>query len=187
MALRGTVSSRRRWLQMTLSLPTSCRFRPFRRFDNRALLRRKTFGLSADVALKLTPNFGIEVGDGYQLQKSQGSRLRTGFDNVSVGGKYQFLVSAEHEAILSIGVDAEIGGTGRASIGADRFSTMTATLFFGKGFGDLPDSAAALRPFALIPINSHTGNNVGVLAQIHFYLDDVLPKLFGKALFGDWP
>jgi hypothetical protein len=244
----------------------------------------KTFDLSADVALKLTPNFGIEVGDGYQLQKSPGSRLRTGFDNVHVGGKYQFLVSAEHEAILSIGVDAEIGGTGRASIGADRFSTITPTLFFGKGFGDLPDSVAALRPFALtgqvgvsfptrstvgqgdnagripnnlewgialeysliylqsqvkdiglrapfdrliplvefpmetplnrgrspttgtvnpgviwsgkyfqlgveavIPINSHTGNNVGVLAQLHFYLDDVLPKLFGKPLFGDWP
>src|ERR1700756_5702523 len=54
----------------------------------------KTFDLSADVALKLTPNFGIEVGDGYNLQKSTGSRLRTGFDNVDVGGKYQFLVSA---------------------------------------------------------------------------------------------
>jgi hypothetical protein len=33
-------------------------------------------------------------------------------DNVDVGSKYQFLVSAEHEAILSVGVDAEIGGTG---------------------------------------------------------------------------
>jgi hypothetical protein len=40
---------------------------------------------------------------------------------------------------------------------------------------------------AVIPINSHTGNNVGVLAQLHFYLDDVLPKLFRKPLFGDWP
>ena len=47
-----------------------------------------------------------------QLQISPGSRLRIGFDNVDVGSKYQFLVSAEHEAILSIGVDAEIGGTG---------------------------------------------------------------------------
>jgi hypothetical protein len=244
----------------------------------------KTFDFSADVALKLTTNFGIEVADGYQLQKSTGSRLRTGFDNVGVGAKYQFLVSPEREAILSIGVDAEIGGTGRASIGADRFSTITPTLFFGKGFGDLPDSLAPLRPLALtgqvgvsfptrstvgqgddteripnnlewgialeysliylqsqvkdiglrapfdrliplvefpmetplnrgrqpttgtvnpgviwsgkyfqlgveavIPINSHTGNNVGVLAQLHFYLDDVLPKLFRKPLFGDWP
>ena len=38
-----------------------------------------------------------------------------------------------------------------------------------------------------IPINLHTGNNVGMLAQLHFYLDDVLPKLFGKPFLGDWP
>jgi hypothetical protein len=40
---------------------------------------------------------------------------------------------------------------------------------------------------AVIPINSHTGNNVGVLAQLHFYLDDLMPKLFRKPLLGDWP
>lgn len=235
----------------------------------------KTFDLSTDIALKLFPNVGIEVADGYMLQKSHGSRLRTGFDNVVVGGKYQFLLNAEHEMIASVGGNAEIGGTGRASIGTDRFSTITPGLFFGKGFGDLPDSVWALRPFALtgqigvsfptrssaagtpisnnlrwglaveysliyleehvkdislcaplrrliplvefamqtplnritgpttgtanpgviwagqyfqlgveavIPINSHTGNNVGVLAQIHLYLDDILPKIFGKPL-----
>ena len=71
----------------------------------------KTFDLSADLALKLTPNFGIEVGDGYQFQKAAGANLHTGFDNLEVGAKYQFLVNAEHETILSLGVDAEIGGT----------------------------------------------------------------------------
>ena len=40
---------------------------------------------------------------------------------------------------------------------------------------------------AVIPVNRHTGNNVGVLAQLHFYLDDLLPKLFRKPLLGDWP
>jgi hypothetical protein len=35
---------------------------------------------------------------------------------------------------------------------------------------------------AIIPVNSHTGNNVGVVAQLHFYLDDILPKLFSKPL-----
>jgi hypothetical protein len=40
---------------------------------------------------------------------------------------------------------------------------------------------------AVIPINRHTGNNVGVLAQLHFYLDDLLPMLFKKPLLGDWP
>ena len=240
----------------------------------------KTFDLSTDIALKLTPNFGVEIGDGYQFQKASGSNLRTGFDNLEVGAKYQFLVNAEHETILSLGVDAEIGGTGSHAIGADSFSTIVPGLFFGKGFGDLPDSLWILRPFALtgqigvsfpttsndgeekvpnnlewglaleysliylqgyvkdvglrppfdrlipvvefpmetplnrggttttgtinpgviwsgkyfqigveavIPINRQTGNNVGVLAQLHFYLDDLFPMLFRKPLLGDWP
>ena len=37
---------------------------------------------------------------------------------------------------------------------------------------------------AVIPVNSHTGHNVGVVAQMHFYLDDIFPKLFSKPLFG---
>jgi hypothetical protein len=31
---------------------------------------------------------------------------------------------------------------------------------------------------AVIPINTASGKNVGVLAQIHFYLDDIAPKIF---------
>ncbi len=31
---------------------------------------------------------------------------------------------------------------------------------------------------AVIPVNTRTGKNVGVLAQIHFYLDDIAPKIF---------
>ncbi len=31
---------------------------------------------------------------------------------------------------------------------------------------------------AVIPANTRTGKNVGVLAQIHFYLDDIAPKIF---------
>lgn len=31
---------------------------------------------------------------------------------------------------------------------------------------------------AVIPVNTMTGKNVGVLAQIHFYLDDIAPKFF---------
>ena len=40
---------------------------------------------------------------------------------------------------------------------------------------------------AVIPINRQTGNNVGLLAQLHFYLDDLLPMLFKRPLLGDWP
>ena len=36
---------------------------------------------------------------------------------------------------------------------------------------------------ALIPVNGHSGHNVGVIAQIHFYLDDIFPRIFSKPLF----
>jgi hypothetical protein len=31
---------------------------------------------------------------------------------------------------------------------------------------------------AVIPVNERTGKNVGVLGQLHFYLDDILPQVF---------
>jgi hypothetical protein len=37
---------------------------------------------------------------------------------------------------------------------------------------------------ALIPINRQSGSNVGVIAQLHLYLDDIDPHGIGKPLFG---
>ena len=31
---------------------------------------------------------------------------------------------------------------------------------------------------ALIPVNERTGKNVGVVGQMHFYLDDIQPQIF---------
>lgn len=38
---------------------------------------------------------------------------------------------------------------------------------------------------ALIPINRQSGTNVGVIAQLHFYLDDIDPHGIGKPIFGN--
>ncbi len=38
---------------------------------------------------------------------------------------------------------------------------------------------------ATVPFNNATGNNVGVLAQFHIFIDDVAPKTFGRPLFGN--
>jgi hypothetical protein len=38
---------------------------------------------------------------------------------------------------------------------------------------------------ALIPINRQSGTNVGVIAQLHFYLDAIDPRGIGKPIFGD--
>ena len=37
---------------------------------------------------------------------------------------------------------------------------------------------------ALIPINRQSGSNIGVIAQLHYYLDDIDPHGIGKPLFG---
>ena len=38
---------------------------------------------------------------------------------------------------------------------------------------------------ALVPINRQSGSHVGVIAQLHLYLDDIDPHGIGKPIFGD--
>ena len=40
---------------------------------------------------------------------------------------------------------------------------------------------------AQIPVNSASGNNIGVLFQLHFYIDDIFPHSLGTPLFGGNP
>ena len=35
---------------------------------------------------------------------------------------------------------------------------------------------------AVIPINRRSGDSVGVLAQLHFFLDDLFPQTLGRPL-----
>jgi hypothetical protein len=37
---------------------------------------------------------------------------------------------------------------------------------------------------AIIPATRAAGKNIGVIAQVHFYLDDIFPKSIGRPLFG---
>ena len=236
--------------------------------------------ISAEWAKRITPDFGLAIGGAFQHLDPKGEQTVSNFGNMELGAKYQFLTNAEHEAILSVGVGAEVGGTGAERVGADPFSTVSPTFFFGKGMGDLPDSVKMLRPFAItgvlgvdfptvstdeqtgekppttlswgfslqynlqylqsfvrdvglgppfnrmiplvefpmetcinracsgqttgfvdpgviwfgkyiqlgleaqIPLNSRTGDNVGVLVQVHLFLDDLFPKSIGRPLFG---
>ena len=240
-----------------------------------------------DYTKRITPNLGIGIGGTYLDLSPDGGDNVKGWDNFSLGLKYQFYQNAESEAIVSAGIDWDIGHSGSTRVGAESFSTFTPAIFFGKGFGDLPESARLLRPFALtgqvgvsipsrtsistltddgdvvternpnnlvwgfaleysipylqsfvqdmgwaapfnrmipivefnfqtalnrgasgttgtinpgilwagqavqlgieavIPVNARTGSKTGVIAQLHFYLDDIFPKSIGKPLFGD--
>ena len=248
--------------------------------------------ISVDIAKRITPQFGIEIGETLTALNPHEGRAVNGFGNLELSGKYQFLKNDAHEAIVSLGLGVEIGGTGSGSIGADSFSTWTPGIFFGKGFGDLPDVVRFLKPLAItglagvgiptsastrsvtlddrtgereveierhpnvlewgfaleysviylqsqvqdmhlpapvdrliplvefaletplnrgargqttgtinpgvvwagkyfqvgveaiVPINERTGTNVGVIAQLHFFLDDLFPHSLGRPLFG---
>jgi hypothetical protein len=249
----------------------------------------KTINFSSDISVLVLPNVAVTLRDSYQWQKADGQNAQTGFNNLTANVLYEFFENDEHEAIMSVGLTTEFGGTGSRSIGSSSFSTLTPIFYFGKGLGDLPTNLNLLRPFAVtgefglaiptrssdrsvtfnattgqtqvtstpnpdvfqwgfaveysliylqehvkdiglrapfdrmiplvefsmstpvnrnggittgtvnpgiiwsgkyfqtgveavLPINEHTGFNPGVVGQIHFYLDDILPKIFGKPL-----
>ena len=249
----------------------------------------KTIDFSSDLSILVLPNVALTLSDGYQWQKAAGQSTQTGWDNFSANLLYEFFENDEHEAILSVGLTSEFGGTGSRNVGSSSFSTLTPTIYFGKGLGDLPSSLNVLRPFAVtgefglaiptrsdnrsvtfntstnqtqvsstpnpnifqwgiaveysliylqehvkdiglrapfnrliplvefsmstpvnrhggtttgtinpgviwsgqycqfgveavLPVNEHSGFNPGVVAQVHFYLDDILPKIFSKPL-----
>ena len=248
--------------------------------------------ISVDISKRITPQFAIEIGETLTALNPHEGRAVNGFGNLELSGKYQFLTNDAHEAIVSLGLGVEIGGTGSSSIGADSFSTWVPGIFFGKGFGDLPDVLRFLKPLAItglagvgiptsastrtvrggdrtgereveierhpdvlewgfaleysviylqsqvqdmhlpapvdrliplvefaletplnrgargqttgtinpgviwagkyfqvgveaiVPINERTGTNVGVIAQLHFFMDDLFPHSLGRPLFG---
>jgi hypothetical protein len=104
---------------------------------------------SIDVSKRITENMGIGFGAAYKQLRPDGGGTQRGFDNVAANIKYKFYQNDDHETILSVGADWDIGRTGSKRVGAESFSTVTPALFFGKGFGDLPDNAMYLRPLAL--------------------------------------
>jgi hypothetical protein len=125
-----------------LSLPTASRFTTG---DEPSLVQTDIAG---EWSKRITSQFGVSFGgDWTHLQGPEGAA--SGFQNLETTFKYQALTSARHEAILSAGVSVEWGGTGSEAVGAERITTVTPTLFFGKGAGDLPDSLAWLQPAAI--------------------------------------
>ncbi len=269
-----------------LSIPTMSSFKTG---DDPSFRQRD---LSAEFSKRITDAFAISVGTTYSRLSAPGGPTgfgADGFQNLETTFKYRVFKNPEHEFVMSVGVNIEWGGTGAARAGADPINTYTPTLYFGKGFGDLPDTLSWLRPVAitgqvgyaipgrrstttfgidpdsgdltgdtefhprvlnwggtlqysmpylksavidlglpdfvnhliplveatlqtpasgtlttgtinpgfiwvdrtfqvaveaLIPINRQSGTNVGVIAQLHFYLDDIDPRGIGRPIFG---
>lgn len=108
----------------------------------------QAFSIGGEYSKTITADLQVSIGsEGVTFQRNPRA---TGFANIEVGTKYVFYQNAEHEFIVSGGVNVEIGGTGSSAtsaLPADQFTTVTPTLYVGKGFGDL--TTEWLRPFAV--------------------------------------
>jgi hypothetical protein len=109
--------------------------------------------ISGELSKRITSDFGFSIGYAWNhLDQAGPPHNPNGFQNLEVTPRYQFLLNAPHEAVASVGVITEVGGTGAKRVGALPFATYTPTLYFGKGAGDLPESLNWVRPFAVTGI-----------------------------------
>jgi len=129
-----------------LSLPTVSFFKTG---DDPSVRQRD---ISGEYSKLITEDFAVSFSPTYSKIYAPGRPNMTGasgFQNFETTFKYRAYKNAEHEFVLSVGLNIEWGGSGAQDVGADRFTTYTPTLYFGKGFGDLPSSLGWARPFAI--------------------------------------
>jgi len=110
------------------------------------------YNLNFEFDKRITENFGFAINDGYEWLRTPGAKTANGWQNLQATLKYKPFVSAEHEFMVSVGVTQAFGrtganGTNGAALGNDDTDTTTPTIYWGKGFGDLP--IGFLRAFAL--------------------------------------
>ena len=126
-----------------LSLPTVSRFK---NGDDPSALQTD---ISGEYSKRITDNFGVSIASTWNHIKPPGMPTVSGFQNIETTFKYQFLTLAPQELVVSAGVSVEWANTGAKAVGAEPFTTITPTLYVGKGFGDLPDAMPWAKPFAL--------------------------------------
>jgi hypothetical protein len=105
--------------------------------------------ISGEISKRITETFGISVGETWVHLRQPGGVTANGFDNLETSFKFQFLTDPDREFVMSASVDVDWGHTGSQEIGAEPFSTLTPTLFAGKGFGFLPEELKYLKPIAM--------------------------------------
>jgi hypothetical protein len=108
--------------------------------------------ISAEYSKRITEDFAVAVAPAWARLYAPGGPAMTGargFQNIETTFKYRLLRNVEHEFVMSAGLAIEWGGSGARQVGSERFTEYTPTLYFGKGFGDLPSDLSWARPFAV--------------------------------------
>ena len=106
--------------------------------------------ISGEISKRITENFGVSIGETWtQIRQPDGS-VTAGFHNLETTFQYQLLKDGSHQLALLAGVIVDWGNTGANNSGLGTpYSLVTPTFYFGKGFGELPESMSWARPFAV--------------------------------------
>src|ERR1700739_1313901 len=128
-----------------LSLPT---VDSFKTGDDPPVRQRD---VSSEFSKAIPEDFGVSFGTTYTFlgPTDPTAAGANGFQNLDTTFKYRLFKNAEHEFVMSVGLSIEWGGTGAANVGAEPFNTYVPNVYFGKGFGDLPDTLSWIRPVAI--------------------------------------
>ncbi|HLC05252.1 MAG TPA: hypothetical protein VJK02_19640, partial [Anaerolineales bacterium] len=128
--------------------------------------------LELEIQKRLSPNFSLGFGGAYRIIKPSGGHgeehgeegeheesngTAYGFSNPTVSLRYQFLRDSVSELAGTMALNITPGGVGAKRVGALSETILTPALQIGKGFGDLPDAAGWMKPFA---VTSSLGFNI---------------------------
>jgi hypothetical protein len=104
-------------------------------------------GQSTDLAInfakRLTERLGVRFEEDYFWIGGH----NTGWQNLAMVAQYLAVLDPVREALVTLGVNQEWGGTGARRIGALPQGATTPTVYFAKGMGDY--DIGYLRPFAV--------------------------------------
>ena len=98
-------------------------------------------GYFGRLSKRITENFGVSIGETWtQIRQPDGS-LTAGFQDLETAFQYQVVKDRTHELAVLAGVIVDWGNTGATGSGlGTTYSMVTPTLYFGKGFGELPET-----------------------------------------------
>ena len=110
----------------------------------------KEVDVEGDISKRITADFGVTIAETWSQIRTPGAPTMAGFNDLVTTFQYQVLKDAPHELALMVGLIVDWGGTGATNAGiGSSFSTLSPTLYVGKGFGDLPDALNWAKPFAV--------------------------------------
>lgn len=87
---------------------------------------------------RLTDEFGFAFNDDYNINQTNGAKTQTGWDDLTITGKWAKCVSPDDDFQLGFGVIREFGRTGTSHIGSDEFGNTAPTVYLGKGLDEIP-------------------------------------------------